>query len=79
MGGWGVAAPPVPNSRLVQAGTEKGLAEPSYMKATTGAKSRVSDRKEVHTMLMLTNNNLQLRATHSSLITIEHPRNTARK
>ena len=24
---WGVAAPPVPNSRLVQAGTEKGLAE----------------------------------------------------
>ena len=27
MGGWGVAAPPVPNSRLVRAGTEKGLAE----------------------------------------------------
>ena len=24
---WGVAAPPVPNSRLVQAGTEKGLAK----------------------------------------------------
>jgi hypothetical protein len=26
-GGWEVAAPPVPNSRLVQAGTEEGLAE----------------------------------------------------